>query len=60
MSLVELGFCNGWFLLAGQLNEDLCQMIQDKNWKVRKEGLDKLKVGFLLIRRFHFILRWAY
>jgi hypothetical protein len=49
MSLVELGFCNGWFLLAGQLNEDLCQMIQDKNWKVRKEGLDKLKVGFLLI-----------
>jgi hypothetical protein len=35
-------------------------MIQDKNWKVRKEGLDKLKVSFLLIRRFHFSLSWAF
>ncbi len=29
---------------VGQLTDELCQMIQDKNWKVRKEGLDKLKV----------------
>ena len=34
-----------FLLSSGQLNEDLCQMIQDKNWKIRKEGLDKLKVG---------------
>ena len=29
--------------LSGKLDDELCEMLKDKNWKVRKEGLDKLK-----------------
>ena len=29
--------------ISGKLDEELCEMLRDKNWKIRKEGLDKLK-----------------
>ena len=29
--------------ISGKLDDELCEMLKDKNWKLRKEGLDKLK-----------------
>ena len=29
--------------ISGKLNEELCEMLADENWKIRKEGLNKLK-----------------
>ena len=29
--------------IAPQITDELLEMIKDKNWKIRKEGLDKLK-----------------
>ena len=29
--------------ISGKLDDELCEKLKDKNWKVRKEGLDKLK-----------------
>ena len=29
--------------ISGELTDQLLENIKDKNWKIRKEGLDKLK-----------------